>query len=165
LGTIEMIEAALPSLRRYASALVQDKREQDDLVYACLVRAMDRLHTLHAIPNLKIWLFSTLHNVFVREQRRSEARNDSMSFDPNVVDQFSICGDQDAWLVRATLRALYALPSDQRQVLALISVEDMSYAEVAQILGIPLRSVISCLSRGRERLRQAVEGQKTDRKG
>lgn len=157
-----MIEATLPALHRYASILVTNKRDQDDLVRACLVRATDRLHTLCADPSLRIWLFSTLHNIFVRHQRGWKVRNNSAAFDLTAANQFEKSADQDAWLARETLRALYSLPLDQRQVLTLISVEDLSYAEVAQVLGIPLSSVMSHLSHGRERLRQVMEGQKTE---
>jgi RNA polymerase sigma-70 factor (ECF subfamily) len=84
------------------------------------------------------------------------------SLGPGVVNQVGVSADQDAWLARATLRAFYAQPLVERQVLILTSVEDMSYAEVAEVLGIPVSSVMSYLTLGRERLRQELEGQKTD---
>jgi DNA-directed RNA polymerase specialized sigma24 family protein len=117
-----MVEAAVPALRRYASILVGDKREQDDLVHACLLRSLDRLHRLRGSPNLKIWLFSTLHNVFVRQQRRRTTRPNATSLASGVVEQAGMSVDQDTRLACATLRVLYALPLVQRQVLILTSV-------------------------------------------
>ena len=68
-------------------------------------------------------------------------------------------GGQEDWLQhRDLLRALDELPEEQRSVLLLVSVEDLSYAEVAQVLGIPIGTVMSRLSRGRDRLQQLLEG-------
>jgi RNA polymerase sigma-70 factor, ECF subfamily len=101
-----------------------------------------------------------MHNLFISQWRRKRARGHATILDETSVDASSFPPEQEYQIeLRQTLRALYALPEEQRQVLVLVAIEDLSYAEVGQVLGIPLGTVMSRLSRGRERLRRIMEGQ------
>lgn len=153
------LETCIPALRRYARSLLGNSEEADDLVHDCIVRALDQLHTWRQDGNMRAWLFSILHNLFVTQARRRHAHpavpietvpDDWLELQPRQDDHISA---QDM------LRALGQLPEEQRTVLLLVSVEDLSYAETARVLDIPLGTVMSRLSRAREKLRRCVEGE------
>ena len=109
--------------------------------------------------SLRAWLFVIMHNLFISQWRHKRARDHTTILEETSVDAFPLPPEQEYQIeLRQTLRALYALPEEQRQVLVLVAVEDLSYAEVAQVLGIPLGTVMSRLSRGRERLRRIWRG-------
>jgi RNA polymerase sigma-70 factor (ECF subfamily) len=153
-GTLARIEACIPSLRRYASALLRDQQGADDLVHDCLVRALDKLHTRREAQEVRPWLFAIMHNLFISQTRRARIR-DREGADPVGEDAaVTGAGQEDALRWRDLIRALDRLPPEQRAVLLLVSVEDLSYAEVARVLGIPVGTVMSRLSRARERLRE-----------
>jgi RNA polymerase sigma-70 factor (ECF subfamily) len=149
----------MPALRRYAHALVKESQDQDDLVHDCLVHALTRLHTQRDDSSLRAWLFVIMHNLFISQWRHKRARGHTTILDETTVDASPLPPEQEHQTeLRQTLRTLYTLPEEQRQVLVLVAIEALSYAEVAQILGIPLGTVMSRLSRGRERLRRIMEG-------
>ncbi|MGH7154228.1 MAG: sigma-70 family RNA polymerase sigma factor [Acetobacteraceae bacterium] len=147
------MEACIPALRRYAGALLRDRQEVDDLVHDCLVRALERLHTRQDDGNLRAWLFTILHNLFVSQARRGQRRGGMRSLDEVAEETFSQRASQETHVeTNELLRAVDALPQDQRSVLLLVVVEDLTYAEVAVVLGIPIGTVMSRLARARDRL-------------
>src|SRR5205823_1437127 len=152
----ERLVDLIPRLRRYARALVGDRASADDLVQDTLERAWAKLHLYRRGTDLRAWLFTVMHNVHVnrvRATRISDPLEDEM---PELAQR----GTQpDALLVRDLDRAIARLPADQRAVLLLVTLEDMSYDEVARTLGIPIGTVMSRLSRAREKLRAMMLGQ------
>ena len=157
-GVLTRIEACIPALRRYAGALLRNREDADDLVHDCLVRALDKLHTRRNESDVRPWLFAIMHNLFVSQKRRAKARPTSESLDETHESAVSLRPQQDSSLEwRDLIRGLNRLPEEQRSVILLVSVEDLSYAETAAVLGIPVGTVMSRLSRARERLRQATE--------
>ncbi len=154
-GVLTRIEACIPALRRYAAALSHNRQDADDLVQDCLVRALDKLHTRRDDADLRAWLFTIMHNVFLSELRRAKVRPTGEPIVETHESAIRMHGNQesnlDLWDV---LRGLKQLPIEQRTIILLVSVEDLSYAEAAHVLGIPVGTVMSRLARGRERLRQ-----------
>ena len=151
------IEDCVPALRRYALALLRDRDRADDLVHDCLVLAFGKQHTRREDAGMRAWLFTILHNVFVSQRRRQNIRPDSVMLDETHSQSASQRANQeDRLLWRDMLRGLDALPEEQRSVVLLVSVEDLSYAETAAVLGVPVGTVMSRLSRGREKLRQST---------
>jgi RNA polymerase sigma-70 factor (ECF subfamily) len=150
------ILAELPRLRRYARALVGDRAAADDLVQDTLERAWSRLAQWRAGSDLRAWLFSIMHNLRVDQLRRpglsTVAIDDEEYLAPSRATQ------SDRLEVNDLEAALSQLPEEQRAVLLLVALEDMSYEEVAGALGIPPGTVMSRLSRGRERLRLILDG-------
>lgn len=149
--------ACIPSLRRYARALIGERTAADDLVQDTLGRAWARIASWRQGGNMRAWLFGIMHNVHVDQLRKSRLAIEDPSdeeFDvptrATQADRLELC-DIEA--------ALYRLPEEQRQVLLLIALEELSYEEVAQALHIPLGTVMSRLSRGREKLRALMNGQ------
>jgi RNA polymerase sigma factor (sigma-70 family) len=146
----------IPRLRRYARALVGDRSAADDLVQDTLERAWAKLHLYRRGTDLRAWLFTVMHNVHVNKVRAARA-TDSLEDDMPELSQRAAQGD--ALLVRDMERSIARLPAEQRAVLLLVTLEEMSYDDVARTLGIPIGTVMSRLSRAREKLRSMMLGQ------
>ncbi|HUL95587.1 MAG TPA: RNA polymerase sigma factor [Usitatibacter sp.] len=147
----------IPNLRRYARALVGDRDAADDLVQDTLERAVRKFH-LWRPGDLRAWLFSIMHNVFVN-QLKGRKTGTHVEIDENMVAApIPTATSVD---VLDMQRGLQALVPEQREVVLLVALEDMSYADVSRALGIPIGTVMSRLSRGREKLRKFMAGDVT----
>jgi RNA polymerase sigma-70 factor (ECF subfamily) len=148
------MEACVPALRRYAGALLRDRQEIDDLVHDCLVRALDRLHTRRDDAEMRPWLFTIMHNLYVSRIRQKRTVGQPESLDDVAESALAVDAVQDQRVrMKDVIRAVEQLPEDLRSVLLLVTVEELSYANVARVLDIPIGTVMSRLSRARERLR------------
>lgn len=154
----ELIVELIPSLRRYARALTGSADEADDLVQDCLERAMSRWHLWQRDRSLRPWLFTIMHNLFISGRRRAARRPVEVELDGND-DVPGVQPTQLAGLEMADLAAaLQQLSADQREAVLLVGLEGCTYAEVASITGVPIGTVMSRLSRGRDRLRLLLAG-------
>lgn len=157
---IKEIQPIIPALRRYARALVREHEQADDLVQDCLERVIARWGQLRKNESPREWAFSILHNLAVDGMRRSARRGIHVAIDDVDEHELIVAGRQETHLRQAELfRALEELPPEQRSVVLLVSVEDMTYAEAAKALDIPIGTVMSRLARGRERLQKALDGE------
>jgi len=151
-----LIEAHIPGLRRFACALLHgDRQGADDLVQDCLERAVSRWHLRRVEGDARGWLYTILYNRFLSVKHRQDRRRvTDAQLEVAETELPGVDGGQD-WALehRDLLRAFAALPEEQRSVLLLIGIEDLSYGEAASVLGVPIGTVMSRLSRGRERLR------------
>jgi len=155
----DQIVDQIPHLRRYAAALLRDRDAADDLVQDCLTRAFDRLHLWQPTGTMRSWLFTILHNLHVN-QALKQGREPDIRSDTDHLERHPAPPDTDAGLIaRDIASALAQLPDEQRSVVLLVGLEGMSYADVAEITDTPLGTVMSRLSRGRERLRQIMDTQ------
>lgn len=151
----ERIVEFIPRLRRYARALVGDRVRADDLVQDTIERAWNKFHLWRPGSDLRAWLFTVMHNVHINQIR---ATRDFVELDDEAAEM-AVAGAQGASLeIRDLERALVLLPVEQREVLLLVGLEDLSYAEVAEVLGIPIGTVMSRLSRAREKVRALMLG-------
>ncbi|MES2509805.1 MAG: RNA polymerase sigma factor [Pseudomonadota bacterium] len=148
----------IPSLRRYARSLTGDAWMADDLVQDTLERACSKWRLWTAGSDLRAWLFTLMHNVFVN-QVRSAVRQASAGATVNVddVEHELVATDSGQAQGMDLQRCLLRLPEDQRVVLLLVSLEDLSYEEVAKITSVPVGTVMSRLSRARSRLRELMD--------
>ena len=144
----------IPRLRRYARALIGDRYSADDLVQDTLERAWTKLHLWRPGSDMRAWLFAIMHNVFVNHARSRRYDVESHMETLPILPTRATQGDYLELL--DVERALRALPVEQREVLLLIAVEEMTYDEVSKALDVPIGTVMSRLSRGRERLRQVA---------
>ncbi len=152
-----LLQYEIPRLRRYARALTRDAARADDLVQSCLVRAIAKEHLWQPGTDLRAWLFTILHNQNVNEVRRSVREGLSVAVE-DVAPVLTIAPNAGAALeLRDLKRAINALPEEQRQIILLVGLEGMRYEEVAVVLNIPIGTVRSRLSRGRETLRRLME--------
>ncbi|HUR88240.1 MAG TPA: sigma-70 family RNA polymerase sigma factor [Ramlibacter sp.] len=150
----------LPGLRRYARALTGDAWAADDLVQDTLERACAKWQLWLAGSDLRAWLFTLMHNLYLNQRRTVQPTAGAMQIDDIQSELPAAEGDRDSALDLA--RCLQRLPDDQRAVLLLVALEDMSYGEAAKVLGIPIGTVMSRLSRARSRLRELMEGADTN---
>ncbi len=154
----QQLLAAMPRLRRYARSLAFDPSAADDLVQTALERALSHWHQFDQQRDIVVWLLSIAHNAFLDLRRRErritlvepeamQAHQDRLHSDPGV----------DIGLRIDIVAALSALSAEQREPLLLVSVEQLSYAECAQALGIPIGTVMSRVSRARAALRETLD--------
>jgi RNA polymerase sigma-70 factor (ECF subfamily) len=146
----------IPRLRRYARALVGERHAADDLVQDTLERAINKFHLWRPGSDLRAWLFTIMHNVFVNQLRARGARPEE-PLDESL-DVAALSSSVDRLEMRDLDAALALLPVEQREVVLLVGMEELSYAEAAKALGVPIGTVMSRLFRGRERLRTLMAG-------
>lgn len=143
----------IPRLRRYARALLRDPARADDLVQDTLERALVKLDLWQPGSNLRAWLFTLMHNLFVNQTR---ARREAETALDEALDVPVSGGQMEALTARDIQAALARLPEAQREVLLLVGLEQFAYEEAAQVLGVPVGTIMSRLSRARERMRQLL---------
>jgi RNA polymerase sigma-70 factor (ECF subfamily) len=152
---LDQLERWVPNLRRYARALTRNRDQADDLVQDCLERALSRRHLWKEDGNTRAWLFTIMHNIHANDTRRHAARPTAAPVEEAGLSQPASQSARIAGLEMAA--ALEELPAEQQQVILLVALEGMSYGEIAELLGIAQGTVMSRLSRGRERLRRLME--------
>ena len=151
----QLLEAEIPRLRRYARALTRDVIRADDLVQNCLTRAIAKQHLWQIGTDLRAWLFTILHNQHVNDVRRSA--REGKSVDLSDVPTLAVASNAIPSLELHDLEvAMGKLAPEQRQVILLVGLEGMAYEEVAAILKVPVGTVRSRLSRGRDQLRRLM---------
>jgi RNA polymerase sigma-70 factor, ECF subfamily len=148
-----MLEMQIPRLRRYARALTRDVAGADDLVQTCLTRAIAKQHLWQPGTDLRAWLFTMLHNQHVSELRRRNRERTSVSID-DITPVWSVSPNAlHALELRDLDAAIAKLPDEQRQVILLVGLEGMRYDHAALVLGVPIGTLRSRLSRARDQLR------------
>jgi RNA polymerase sigma-70 factor, ECF subfamily len=136
---------------------LRERQEVDDLVHDCLVRALDRLHTRQNEAEIRPWLFAIMHNLYVDRARKKQTRGAVEPLNTVAGSTLSAAPRQEDYVqAREVMRVVELLPEELRWVLLLVTVEDFTYAEVSQVLDIPIGTVMSRLSRARERVRRAT---------
>jgi RNA polymerase sigma-70 factor (ECF subfamily) len=152
--TRQSIESEIPRLRRYARALTRDAVTADDLVQDCLTRALGKLHLWQEGSDLRAWLFTILHNQYVNYVRRAVREGAAVALN-ETEPMLTRAPQQSRRLeLRDLERAIARLPEEQRSVILFVGLEGMRYEEVAAVLGVPVGTIRSRLSRGREALRR-----------
>jgi RNA polymerase sigma-70 factor (ECF subfamily) len=162
--TYREIEAEIPRLRRYARALTRDVCAADDLVQDCLTRALGKLHLWQSGTDLRAWLFTILHNQYVNYVRRSVREGAAVGLSDNEPFLTRAPHQGQRLELRDLERAIAKLPEEQRSAILLVGLEGMRYEEVAAVLDVPVGTIRSRLSRGREALRKLV-GAEPDESG
>ncbi|KKW90356.1 RNA polymerase sigma factor [Sphingobium chungbukense] len=155
---INLLQPLVPGLRRYARALLHDAAAADDLVQDCLEHAISRWGQRRG-DSVRPWLYAILHNLAVNRLKQKRRRGPHMPIEAVEEGTFAQAPRQDQALHQEDVfRAIAQLPEDQRAVLLLVSVEDLSYEEAAATLQVPIGTIMSRLSRARERLRRILDG-------
>ena len=155
--------AHLRSLRRYALVLARNRADAEDLVQETLLRALAASDSFRVGADMRVWLFRIMHNVHVSAGRRAQTRAAYARAQADAEAPAQPASQHQRMEVQAVLDAMQALPEPQREAVALMAVEDLRYADAARILGVPLGTFMSRISRGRETLRQLVDGARTER--
>ncbi len=152
----QQLLAALPRLRRYARSLVFDTHAADDLVQTALERALSHWHQFDQRRDILVWVISIAHNAYMDDRRRHVRMPTVEAHDGQA--ELQPAPGVDIGLRMDLLAALKALPVEQREPLLLVTLEQLSYAECAEMLRIPIGTVMSRISRGRANLRDLLDG-------
>lgn len=145
----------IPRLRRYARVLSRNAARADDLLQDTLERSWSRRHLWRSGSDLRAWLFTIMHNLYVNRQLR-QREHDALD---DAIDISTSSRHEQQAEVRDVARALARLPAESREILLLVAVEEMPYADAAELLDLPIGTVMSRLSRARERLRALMNGE------
>ena len=152
-----LIEQQIPRLRRYARALTRNRERADDLVQDALGRALIKEQFWQPGTNLGAWLFTIMHNQNVNNIRRDVRESGAVDIEGIHVALPATTDPTASRQMFELDRALAQLHMEQRQVILRVGLEGMSYQDAAVILGIPVGTVRSRLSRGRDALRQLLD--------
>lgn len=156
---ILLVEPMIPALRRYARALLHDRDTADELVQDCLERVISRWGQLRDVNDTRQWVFAILHNLAMQRLRQQSRRGLHVAMEDVDETAMSTPAPQEHRVRHLELmRALDHLSEEQRAVLLLVGVEDLSYAETAKALDIPMGTVMSRLARARQRLHRLLDG-------
>ena len=156
----DIVDLLVP-LRRYARSLTRDALRADDLVHDTLVRALESQGSLRPNTNLRTWMMTVLHNVFIDDQRRKQVEARHADALVHMNDELVPPAQEGQVRLAQIRQAFLTLPEEQRAALHLVTIEGMAYADAAAVLGIPIGTLMSRLGRGRAALRAFEDGAKT----
>lgn len=152
---LDQLEACVPALRRYARALTRNIDLADDLVQDCLERAISRRGLFRPTGPVRAWLFTILLNLHRNARRSSLRRGEQVDID--TVPEMATPAPQPGHIALAEMaRAIETLPAEQKEALLLVALEGLPYQEAADILQIPIGTLMSRLGRARAALRLAT---------
>ncbi|BCM85863.1 RNA polymerase sigma factor [Methylobacterium indicum] len=153
----DVLDLLVP-LRRYARSLTRDSAQADDLVHDTLVRALERQGTLRPGTNLRTWLMTVLHNAFIDDQRRRKVEARYADALGHIVEEATPPAQEGHVRLAQVREAFGRLPAEQREALHLVTIEGLAYQEAADVLGIPIGTLMSRLGRARAALRNIESG-------
>lgn len=156
----EEMTALIPRLLRYALALTGSRAQAEDLVQDTLERALGRFHLWRRGSNLRAWLFTIMHNIHANHVRGHQQEQNA-AFNEDAFRSSTRPTQEDRIEIHQLQTALMKLTSEQREVLLLVAIEEMSYRETSKVLNIPVGTVMSRLARGRERIRALMRDEST----
>ncbi|MDO9429387.1 MAG: sigma-70 family RNA polymerase sigma factor [Methylobacterium sp.] len=159
-GSATSIVDLMVPLRRYARSLTRDSLRADDLVHDALVRALESGQIHRPNTNLRTWMMTVLHNVFIDEQRRRRVESRHAEALVQMSEEITPPAQESQVRLAQIRRAFLTLPEEQRAALHLVTLEGMAYADAAAVLGIPIGTLMSRLGRGRAALRAFEEGER-----
>lgn len=152
---VDLIEREIPRLRRFARYLVRDPDRADDVVQECLVRALGKANRWQPGTNLRAWLFVILRNCYIDQVRRAGHHPAGGGVDPDR-QSLGTAESQEQRVALGEIRdAFLRLKEEHREILLLVVVEGLGYQEAADVLGIPVGTVRSRVSRARQALNVA----------
>ncbi len=148
----------LPYLRRFARGLCGDVSLADDLVQDCVERALMKSHLYDPARPLRAWLYAVLRNIYVSNWRRNAKHNGMKDVEELQGFEGAVPPEQEQnFSVALISDALNTLPAQHREILILVSLEEMSYQQASEIIGVPIGTVMSRLSRARAHLQNILE--------
>jgi RNA polymerase sigma-70 factor, ECF subfamily len=155
----QQLLGAIPRLRRYARSLVFDASTADDLVQTALERALAHWHQFDQRRDILVWTISIAHNAYMDDRRRHARMPlaEQHESQPAMEERLAAVSP-DLGLRMDLVAALKRLPVEQREPLLLVTLEQLSYAECAEVLRIPIGTVMSRISRARVALRALLDG-------
>ena len=153
----EHVQPLLPALRGYARNLMRNREMAEDLVQDCLERVVSRWSERRSDGSTRSWMFAIAHNLAVNRLKQQTQRGPHLDID-DVHESALVqaAGQEDRIRHNELMRALQALPDDQRALVVLVCIDGISYAEAALELDVPIGTVMSRLARARAKLQRAL---------
>jgi RNA polymerase sigma-70 factor (ECF subfamily) len=151
-----LVEQEIPRLRRYARALTRSADRADDLVQETLLRAISKSHLWQTGTDIRAWLFTIMHNHYVNMVRRAMRDEATIEIEQMSSSLVAVTDPTASSQLRELEQSLARLPGEQREVILLVGLEGMSYETAAKVLSVPVGTVRSRLSRGRDALRRLM---------
>jgi RNA polymerase sigma-70 factor (ECF subfamily) len=152
------LTALLPRLRRFSRSLTGSAEKADDLVQTACAKALAAQNSWTPGTRFDSWMFRITRNAWIDTIRRT--RHEAVTAEDGELEQVPGSDGEDAQVARLTLNTVLAaidqLPPDQREVLVLVTMEEFSYGEAAEMLGVPIGTVMSRLARAREKIATAA---------
>jgi RNA polymerase sigma-70 factor, ECF subfamily len=149
-----MLPATLPRLWAFALRLSGDRHDAEDLVQRACVRALERTHQLQPHTSPLSWMFSIVHTTWINEVRSRGVRSRwGMEWDDSlleVIADSNVRTPEENVMNGQIIKAVEQLPETQRAVMLLVAVEGLSYGEAAEVLDVPVGTIMSRLSRARQ---------------
>ena len=155
--------ASIPRLRRFAYALTGSVQEGDELVQAACERALRNAAKFEEGSKMDSWLFRIVQNLWLDAKRRARSRGEEIDADHVALSDHGLSArrPEDRLMLTRVQEAVGTLPDEHRSVLALVVIDGMTYREAAEVLGLPIGTVMSRLSRARARLASMIEEPRT----
>jgi RNA polymerase sigma-70 factor (ECF subfamily) len=153
----DLIEREIPRLRRYARALTRSADRADDLVQETLLRAIAKVHLWQTGTDIRAWLFTIMHNQYVNMVRRAMRDGANVDIEQMSSALVATTDPTASRQLRELENAISRLRDEQREVVLLVGLEGMSYEAAARVLDVPVGTVRSRLSRGRDALRRLMD--------
>ena len=155
----QALTAVLPRLYRFGLALTGSRHDADDLVQSTCERVLRHAGKMDEVTRLDAWLYEIMRNLWIDEMRhRSVRRHDELEAADGVIGEDGQATVDGRFNLAAVRKAMSQLPDTQRTVLILVCVDGLSYKQAAQVLGIPMGTLMSRLSRARQDLHQRIAG-------
>lgn len=150
--------AFLPNLRRFALSLCRSTDLADDLVQITAERALAARDRFDPSTRIEAWLLRILRNAWIDHARRTATQGTSVDIEetPDASIADGTAHVESVLMLRRTETAIATLPDDQREVMMLVCVDDLSYREAAEVIGVPIGTVMSRLARARLALAQKL---------
>jgi RNA polymerase sigma-70 factor (ECF subfamily) len=149
-----LLPALLPRLWAFALRLSGDQHDAEDLVQRACVRALERAHQLQPDTSPLSWMFSIVHSTWINEVRARGVRSRwGMDWDDSLLDTVADSNmrtPEENVMNGQIIKAVEQLPETQRAVMLLVAVEGLSYGEAAEVLDVPVGTIMSRLSRARQ---------------
>lgn len=154
----DAIIAALPRLRRFCQGLAGNAQDGDDLMQSTVERALSRAHQFEAGTRVDSWMFRISQNLRIDAARAAARRGTQVPVEdlPETIGEDGRVTVENRSDLAAAQRALQAVPEDQRAAFLLVVVEGLSYREAAEVLDVPVGTIMSRLARARGRIEQVV---------
>lgn len=155
--TEQLIIAEIPRLRRYAHSLCMSREDGDDLVQSTLHRALSRVGYWRSGSNLRAWLMTIMHNLFVNQVKLSKRKDAVVVSSAEHSGVYNGEHDRKGLVLRDLERGLATLSEEQREALLLVGMEQYSYQEAAKIAGVSVSTLTSRLHRARRDLQDHMQ--------
>ena len=155
MASLTQIEVLLPEFRAYATAICASSDDAEDLVQDAIERALRTENCPTVLDELRPWMFRVIRNLHYDELRKRRVRREYLAAEKRLSGAASTSDAAREILIRM---AFEKLPPDMREVLCLVDIMGLKYAEAANVMGVPNGTVMSRVSRARKALLALVDG-------